>query len=38
MEKKFQKMCLVLKIIVLELAAGTTLYYDRNTCDRPTTC
>ena len=38
MKKKFQKKSLVLKIIALELVGGISLSYEKNTCDRPTTC
>ena len=38
MQYSFQKMFLVSKIIVVELVAGISLNYDKNTCDRPSTC
>ena len=32
------KMFLVFKIIAFELVAGKYLYWDDNTCDRPSAC
>ena len=31
-------MFFILKITALELVAGISLSYDKNTCDRPSTC
>ena len=38
MEKKYEKLFLVFKIIAFELVAGISLNYEENTCDQPSTC
>ena len=38
MQKKFEKMFLVSKIIAVELNAESSLCYDKNTCHLPSTC
>ena len=38
MQKKIEKKYFVLKINALEVLAGISLSYDKNTCDQPKTC
>ena len=37
-KKKIEKKYFVLKINALEVLAGISLSYDKNTCDQPKTC
>ena len=38
MLENFLKMLTVKKIIAFELAAGVSVNYDKNACERPSTC
>ena len=38
MQLKFSEIFLIFKVIAFELVAGKSLYWDENTCDRPSTC
>ena len=35
---KFEKRLMVFKIIAFELVAGVSVNYEKNACDRPSTC
>ena len=37
-EIKLEKILTVLKIIAIELVAGISVIYDKNTCDGPSSC